>query len=134
MEANLFAMLVYIISIILIFIPYVCFVSWLFPLLVVILIEKQSVFVKRHAAQIMAICIVSAAIQIIFEIIAFAIASTNPFSAFSGISFLSVLSIIIQLLLVALGVYGAVKAYRNEDYSAPIIGILGDNIGNGLIK
>lgn len=138
MDANVFAMLVYIISIILGWIPYVYYAAWVFPMLVILVIEKDSIFVKRHAAQAMALYIVVAALHIIFDIISAAIVISlysNPFSFFGaagGALAISVISGIIGVLIMVAAIFGAVKAYQYEDYSIPLIGGFGDKLAEKL--
>ena len=84
-------------------IPVLCGMG--FPLVVILVIEKDSVFVKRHAAQAMALYIVVAIIHIIFDIISAAIVFSlysNPFGLFGaagGAMAVSVISGIIGILL-----------------------------------
>ena len=140
MDANVFAMLVYVITLILGWIPYLYYAAWVFPLVVILVIEKDSVFVKRHAAQAMALYIVVAIIHIIFDIISAAIVFSlysNPFGLFGaagGAMAVSVISGIIGILLTLAAVFGAVKAYQYEDYTIPLIGGLGEKLAAKLGK
>lgn len=140
MDANIFAMLVYIISLILGWIPYVYYGAWVFPLIVIVAIEKDSMFVIHHATQAMAIYIVVAVLHIIVDIIyatiMFSVYST-PFSflgATGGSVALSVISRIVGVLLTVAAISGAVKAYQYEDYSVPLIGKIGNKIADYLVK
>ena len=71
MDANVFAMLVYVITIILGWIPYLYYAAWVFPLVVILVIEKDSIFVKRHAAGgAMAVSVISGIIGILLTLAA----------------------------------------------------------------
>lgn len=135
MDANLWAMLVYIITIILGWIPVVQYVAWVFPL-VIYLTEKDSDFVKFHAMQALAIYIINAIISIIFAIIGAAIAATAVLNSFNilgaagGVIALSAVSVIIGILIMVFAIIALIKAYQYEEYKIPVIGTFADKLSS----
>lgn len=135
MDANLWAMLVYIITIILGWIPVVQYVAWVFPL-VIYLTEKDSDFVKFHAMQALAIYIINAIISIIFAIIGAAIAATAVLNSFNilgaagGVIALSAVSVIIGILIMVFAIIALIKAYQYEEYKIPVIGAFADKLSS----
>lgn len=141
MDANIWAMLVYIITIILSWIPVVQYVAWLFPL-VIYLTEKDSGFVKFHAIQAVAIYVVGAIVFIIMNVISaiitasFALSAvTNPlgifgagYGALAGAMAVSVIGGVIGLLLTILSVIALIRAYQYEEYKVPVLGGFADKL------
>lgn len=139
LDANIWALLVYIITIALGWIPYVSFVAWLFPM-IIFMTEKESDFVKFHAAQSMAIYIVNAALSILFTIIIAAVGASaifSPMSAFGavgGIVAASAIWTILRVLLMVVTILAMIKAYQYEAYKIPVVGTLTDKLYGALNK
>ncbi len=133
MDANVWAMLVYIITIILGWIPYVNFAAWVFPL-VIYMTEKESDFVRFHAVQAVAVYIINAIVSILFTIITAAVAASmvwNPFGAFGaagGIVAVNAISGIIHVLIMVFTILALAKAYQYEEYRIPVIGGFADKL------
>ncbi len=137
MDANLWAMLVYIITIILGWIPYLQYVAWLFPL-IIYLTEKDSAFVKFHATQALAVYVINAIISIILGIIGFAVAMSWAVTAATSLNWggalggtvalgvFSVIGVIITLILMIFSIIALIKAYQYEEYRIPIAGGLAE--------
>ncbi len=133
MDANVWAMLVYIITIILGWIPYVNYVAWVFPL-VMFLTEKDSEFVRFHSMQALALYIINAIAAIIFAIIAFAItmstlgALINPIGLMGavggamGLMAVSAIGAVITVLIMVFTIIATIKAYQYEQYEVPLAG------------
>ena len=137
LDANLWAMLVYIITIILGWIPYVQYVAWLFPL-VIFFTEKDSEFGKFHAMQVMALYVINAIIQIILGIIGFALSISLMVSAVNPLNWggaiggaiaygaISIVGGIVVLVLMIFAIIALIRAYQYEEYRMPLAGVLAD--------
>ena len=136
MDANVMALLTYVSAIILSFIPFVQYVSWLLPL-IFFYMEKNSTLVKFHALQAFALFLVSAIIDVIINVIvaiagastAAAIASdpydlNSYFGAWAGVAAASVIVGIIGLVFLIFGIIAMVRAFKYEEYAMPVFGKL----------
>lgn len=129
LDANLVALLVYIISAVAGFIPVVKYVAWLAPL-VVFFIEKNSRLVKFHSMQAFLINVVSSIISIIIAIISAAVAAAalvsgaDPYGAVLGAGLSAVIGMVLQIGLVVVAVLAMISAWRYEEKSMPIVGAL----------
>lgn len=146
LDANVMALLTYVSAIILSFIPFVQYVSWLLPL-IFFYMEKNSNLVKFHAIQAFALFLVSAIIDIIINVIvgiagaatAASIAS-NPydlnsyFGAWAGVAAASVVIGIIGLVFLIFGILAMVKAYKYEEYAMPVFGKLAEKFSSKFKK
>ncbi|MEL7570443.1 MAG: DUF4870 domain-containing protein [Eubacteriaceae bacterium] len=108
LDANVVALIAYIGSLILGYIPIIKYVAFLVPIIIFI-IEKESKFVKFHAMQSILLCAVSWIISIILVIFRYS-------------SVIWILFIIIGLTLLVFYIIGAVKSYKYELYKMPLIG------------
>jgi len=143
MDANIWAMLIYIITVILSWIPVVQYIAWLFPL-AIYLVEKSSGFIRFHAIQAVAIYAVGAIVFIILNIISAIIAAslvfsaaTNPlgifgagYGALGGVVAVSVIGGVINLLLMILAILALIQAYQYEEYKVPVLGSLADKLAS----
>ncbi len=135
MDANMWAMLIYVICIILGWIPYVNYVAWIFPL-VIFMTEKDSEFVKFHSMQALALYIINAIASIIFAIISFAVTISTLGSLISPIGFVgavggamglaavAAIGAVVTVLFMVFAIIAAIKAYQYEQYSIPLAGSL----------
>lgn len=140
MNANTWAMLVYLISIGLGWITGVYYFAWVFPLIIYVT-EKISGFVRFHAMQAVAILILNAATALIGDIIYIANAPADMLGAFIG-GFLGmssgpnpgeVVGIIATIVWDIFLVMGALGAYRYETKPLPLFGAFAramDGAGN----
>ncbi len=137
MNANIMAFLVYIIAIVISFIPVVTYVSWLVPL-IIFLIEKKSSFVKFHAMQSLLLYAVATVISIIFAIItaiitagALAAAASGNFTgAFGGAVAIGIIALIIGIIFAVLGILSMIFAFQYKQFKIPVIGNIAENAAN----
>lgn len=139
MDANIWVVLIYVITLILGWVNWICYVAWVFPL-VFLLTEKQSEFVKFHAIQAMALYIVNAAVCILFSVLAAIVATSalfNPFGALGmvgGIVTISVIWTILRIIVMVGAILALIKAFQYEEYRIPVIGPLADKLREMIVK
>ncbi|MGI6153654.1 MAG: DUF4870 domain-containing protein [Christensenellaceae bacterium] len=129
MNANTWAMLVYLISIGLGWISGVYYFAWVFPL-VIFITEKVSGFVRFHAMQTVAILILNAITALISDIVYVANASTDILGAFmegflgmgGGPNPGEVMWIITTIVWDIFLVMGAIAASRYDTKPLPLFG------------
>ena len=68
LDANLVALLSYLVTSLCLMIPALGYVAWIVPL-VVFLLENKSMFVKKHAVQSLVIHILSAVVSLVLRVI-----------------------------------------------------------------
>ena len=132
-NANIIAMVTYIASVIIAFIPYVQWFSWIVPL-IFFFMEKNSPFVKFHAMQSTLLHIVSAIFSLIFSIITWVIISSNPWYAYGSLFLggggplliLSIFGLIVTIVIAILAVLAMYNAYMYKAYHIPALGNLAD--------
>ncbi len=133
MDANVLALLCYIIPLVLMWIPYISYLAWVFPL-VIYLMEKQSPFIRFHALQNLVFSIVRLLIGIVLGILIAILASiavaAGGFGAAIGIAaFSGIAGIILNILFVVFGVMAAIKSYAYVEYEIPVVGKLTRKFG-----
>lgn len=140
MDANVMALLCYVIAAVISFIPYVQFVAWLVPLYIYKK-ETNSELVKFHAIQAFALYLVSAIISLILNIIIWTttvatIASgfSIGFGAFGAAVVLSTIVGIISLIFLIFAIITIIKAYKYEEYSIPFFGNLSQKFAAKINK
>lgn len=143
-DANAMALLAYLASVILSFIPVLSYVAWIAPL-VIFFIEKDSNFVKHHAMQAFTIGIVGKALSLILVIVFAIIAAAttgvtlmNPGAGLgTGIVLIGLSTILTGIIAIAILVFqimAMVKAYQYNAYEIPVIGKLAKKISNMFQK
>ncbi len=100
--------------------------------LVIFLLEKRNMFVKRHAAQALALSIFDLITSIIFSVVGLNIYnminfnSNNPLSGFTALTgvFLVISFILgaVNITVFIFRIIAMVKANNNLDYDIPVIG------------
>ncbi len=137
-DANLWAMLVYLITMVLGWIYGVNWFAWVFPL-VIYLVEKESMFVRFHALQALALYVLDAIVQVVVAIVvaiigvssAVAVAVT-PWAWFAlggaavGVVVLNVIGVIVGVVVTVFTIIAMVKAWQYEDYKVPLASGLAD--------
>ena len=133
MDANVLALLVYVIAVIFNFIGGLHWFAWVVPL-IFFYIEKDSQLVKFHAAQAFVLGVVSAIIYIILDIISTAVAwsyvgnllSGNAIGFFGGFWVIAIISIIVAVVLAIFEIIAMSNAYKYKEYNIPLIGGLAE--------
>ena len=120
LDANVMALLAYLASAVLGWIPVISYVAWAAPL-VIFFIEKQSSFVKFHSMQAFLLGLVGMIFGLIVSLIVTSIIAANPF-ALDSYALAGTLSTIIGLVFLVFAIIAMVKAYKYEEYKLPLIG------------
>lgn len=84
--------------------------------------ERQSDFLRSHVSQILALAIVSTIVAVAFRLLSvlFLLRFFSPIYV--------LLSTIIGLVIFALALLGALKAFNKEEIKLPLIGFIGEEI------
>ena len=131
-DANVMAMVAYLIGIITIIIPGLGMLAWVAPLLI-FLLEKNSSFVRFHAMQSLVLNIASAVIAALglFLVAGISIGmSINPFAFLGGMGMLGLILGLVNLAIIIFSVIAAVKAYGYIEYHVPLVA----DIANSFVK
>jgi Predicted membrane protein len=137
MDANLAALLVYIISAIVSFIPYLQFVAFVVPI-IFLMQEKDSELVKFHARQAFALYLVTSIVSIIMNVIIWASAASfmaNPLGAYNALAGLGVLSLIVGivgLIILIFAIMAMINAYKYKEYAIPFFNDLGNKLAGKI--
>lgn len=129
LNANMMALLCYIVSVVVSWIPVVRYVAWLVPLLIFFM-EKQSNFVKFHALQSFFLNVFSAILTFLVLVVLGSIlgvgsisSNVNYFAAAAGLAgIISLLVLAISLVILVFAIIAMVKAYGYKEYHIPLIG------------
>lgn len=136
MDANVMALLTYIIAIILNFISGAQWFAWIVPLIILIM-EKNSMLVKFHAAQAFVLGVIGAIIYIILTIITWSVFASAGLWAFGlGGGYLAVvaISVVISILIAIFEILAMINAYKYKEYSIPFIGGLAEKFSAKMNK
>ena len=131
MDANIMALLTYVIAIILNFISGVQVFAWIVPL-IIYFVEKDSMLVKFHAAQAFVLGVFGAIIYLIIWIV-----TAIFFSSAAGLySFLAggaggyyallAISVVISIIIAIFEIISMINAYKYKEYSIPFFGGLAE--------
>lgn len=139
MDANLMAMLTYIASVVVSWIPVVRYLAWLVPL-VLFFLEKESKFIKFHAMQSFVLNAVCAVLTFLITVIAGGIVSASAVSVYTAYSALGLLGIIsfltmvVCLVITAFAVFAMIRAYQYKEYHIPLAGGLAEKLAGKFEK
>ena len=114
MQANIMALLCYLVSSVLVFVPGLMYVAWLAPL-VIFFLEKESRFVKFHAMQAFVLDAVGILLGLLVTLLFGGI-------SYESFAFVGTLVTIISITILVFAIYAMLKAYRYVEYSIPFIG------------
>ena len=136
-NANVMALICYLASIPLSWIPIVRYAAWLAPL-VLFLLEKQSGFVRFHAMQSFLLNVISAVLGILVSVVLAGILGFNALSVsgyYAGYyaaawaaGIIGLLTTVISLVILVFSVIAMIGAYRYKETHIPILGDLAEKI------
>ncbi|HHT96966.1 MAG TPA: DUF4870 domain-containing protein [Clostridiales bacterium] len=130
MDANTMALLCYLATAIISFIPVVKNVSWLAPLLIFFL-EKESFFVRFHAMQAFALNLIGSIVGLImlFVLTAMAVTATvNPLGVLAGAGIVGFIGLAISIIILVFSIMAMVNANKYILYKIPVVGKLSDKL------
>jgi uncharacterized membrane protein len=140
LDANIAALLAYLVALILNFIPGAHWFTWLVPL-VFFFLEKSSMLVKFHAAQAFVLGVIGAIIYIILDIISSAIAwssvtswLTGGWGFAGGLVATAAIGAVVGILIAIFEILAMVNAYKYKEYSIPWIGGLAEKFSAKMNK
>ncbi|HNW05022.1 MAG TPA: DUF4870 domain-containing protein [Oscillospiraceae bacterium] len=138
LDANLTALLCYIASAIVSWVPVVCYVAWLAPL-VLFFMEKESALVKFHAMQSFLLHAVNAALSLLVSVVLGGILSASmygaagAYAAWGAAGIIGILTTVISIVFLVFAIFAMVGAYRYQETYLPVVGgiarTLADRIG-----
>ena len=137
MDANLLALLAYLVTGIIAWLPGIRYFAWAAPL-VLFFIEKDSGFVLFHAMQAFILNIIGALLAFILNVLVYGIFAagmyTTDYNAWSAslgaLGVISIIAGIISIIITVFAIIALVKAYAYDAYKIPLIGKLADKIAN----
>ncbi|MGI6333719.1 MAG: DUF4870 domain-containing protein [Saccharofermentanales bacterium] len=141
LDANVMALLAYLVTGILMFIPYISYVAWLAPL-VLYFLEKQSGFVRFHTMQAFILNVINFLLStliggiIVASISAAAHRATSLEDIGSSLAVAGVVTVIftiISIIITIFAIIALVKAYKYQFYKLPLIGNLAAKISGQAV-
>lgn len=140
MDANIVAVIAYLGGSIIGLIRGIGYGAFLVPL-VIYVIEKRSLFVKKHAAQALGLYVTSTILLIIFSIVVsiiFAGSYNNPYmygyGAFRGLAILSTFTMCLSIVISIFSIIAIIRAYYYKEYRIPFINSISSKIADVLDK
>ena len=127
LDANLVALLAYIVSVVVSWIPLVRYVAWLAPL-AVFFMEKQSGFVKFHTMQSFVLQVFGAVLSFLLTVVVGGIigaGSANVYTAYAAIgisSILGIITIVISVVIMIFAILAMIGAWKYKEYHIPLAG------------
>ncbi|MGI6152687.1 MAG: hypothetical protein ACOYJB_02470 [Christensenellaceae bacterium] len=133
-DANVFVLVLFILTLTLSFIPGVRYVCWLLPLAAYFL-EKDSGFIQLYAMQMVALYAVYAIIVIVLDAVRFSLQTARLSggitmdimkiaASYAGEVFVGIVGAVTGVVFVIIAIFTMVKAYRYEAYEIPVFGKL----------
>lgn len=132
-DANLMAVLTYIASVVVSWIPVVRYLAWLVPL-ALFMMEKQSKFVKFHAMQSFVLNAVCAVLTFLIAVVVGGIVSASTFnvyaaySAFGLLGMISFITLVVCIVITVFAIIAMIKAYGYKEYHIPLAGGLAEKL------
>lgn len=88
--------------------------------------ETTSTFLRNHVSQTLALALVSTVATVVIKII-------SPLFFFRLLlPLLALINFIVFALIFALALLGALKAFKNESLSLPLIGFIGESLDSSI--
>ena len=139
MDANLLAMLAYLVTCIFTWLPGIRYFAWAAPL-ILFFIEKESGFVRFHAMQSFILNVVGALLAFILNVVVYGIfaagmytSDLNAWSASLGaLGVISVIAVAVCVVITVFTIIALIKAYGYSDYQIPLIGKLAERFTNKM--
>ncbi len=133
LDANLVALLAYLVATIVGWIPIVRYVSWLAPL-ILFYMEVKSPLVKFHAMQAFVLNVGFAVLYFLISVVVGGLLGIGSITTVTAIAaagiagIIGLITILISLVVLALTIYAMLGAYTYKETHIPIIGDLADKL------
>lgn len=132
MSANILAMLAYLATLILSFIPIVKHIAWFAPL-ILFFVEKRSPFVSWHCMQAFLLNVLSSVLSIIWSILTAGLSMGGllTFGMFGfgfGIAVVGLIYTVVSIVVLVYSIIAIVKAYGYTVYHIPLLGDITDRL------
>ena len=126
LDANIMALLCYLVTFVGGLIPVVKYVAWLLPLVIVFL-EKESGLVKFHAMQAFVLNLISFVVTVLITILTVvgagaAVVAGSAVATVGVVSVLGVISLVVGIAILVFSIIAMVKSYGYQAYNIPVIG------------
>lgn len=127
LDANIMALLCYLVTTIAGFIPVIRYVAFLLPF-VIVFVEKESGLVRFHAMQAFMLNLVSMALSVVLGILLSVLGVSLAFfswSATAGVAAITgIISLVIGIAAIVFSILAMIKAYNYTEYDIPLLGAL----------
>lgn len=133
LDANVMALIAYLASTVLAWIPGIRYVAWLAPL-VIFFLEKDSLFVKFHAMQSFALNAVGTIFYFIVSVLigGIALASitsvSGAYAALGIMGIVTAITFIISIVFTIFAIIAMVQAYQYKEYRIPLVARIADKL------
>jgi len=133
LNANVMALICYVASVVVGFIPVLRYVAWLVPL-ALFLMEKQSEFVKFHAMQSFLLHVVGAVLSLVVSVVLGGIVgagSLNAATFYAAVGIAGIIGLlitVISIVILVFAIIAMVGAYRYKETHIPIIGDIAEKM------
>ena len=137
MDANLLAMLAYLITGVLSWLPGIRYFAWAAPL-ILFFIEKESGFVMFHAMQAFLLNVIGAILAFVLNVIVYGVFAagmyTTDYNAWSAslgaLGIISIIAGVIGVIITIFAIIALIKAYGYSNYEIPLVGKLAEKFSN----
>lgn len=139
LDANLVALLAYLVATVVGWIPIIRYVAWLAPL-ILFYMEKQSGLVKFHAMQAFVLNVLYAVLAFVVSVVIAGILGVGSISAPTAIAavgvagILGLISLVISIALLIITIIAMMGAYNYKETHIPIIGEIAEKLTHSLGK
>lgn len=139
LDANLVALLAYLVATVVGWLPIVRYVSWLAPL-ILFYMEKQSRLVKFHAMQAFVLNVGFAILYFLISVVVGGILGVGSISAVTALAaagiagIIGLITLLISLALLVLTIFAMMGAYGYKETHIPIVGELAEKLMLSLDK
>lgn len=135
-DANIMALLAYLATTVIGWIPGIRYVAWLAPL-VLFFLEKDSRFIKFHSMQAFLLQAVGSIINFILSVIIGGLLSTMLFNysnvgavRLGAFGVISIIGLLVSIAITVFAVIAMIGAYQYKETHIPLIGSLAEKFSN----
>mgnify|MGYP000957589292 CR=1 FL=1 len=133
LDANVMALIAYVASTVLAWIPGIRYVAWLAPL-VIFFLEKDSLFVRFHAMQSFVLNAIGTIFYFLISVIlgGIALASitsmSGAYAALVIMGLVTAVTFIISIVFTVFAIIALIQAYKYKEYRIPLVAGITDKL------